>query len=71
MAKDPNITRTLTHEYRWGIQVKAYMAENEYNGRFATHWSTIPDHLNPIRLFSEQDVERLLNEAQKPKEPTT
>lgn len=57
----------LSHEIFMGMKVAAYRAVSrhgeEYGYQFATHWSTIPDHQNPVRLFSENDIKKLHGEV--------
>lgn len=55
--------RTLSGETVFGIPVAAYMEHTEFGSKFATHWSTIPKHKNPVRLFSEHDVSTILSAA--------
>lgn len=49
-------SRTMSGEMLFNMLVTAYMQDTEYGGKFATHWSTIPQYHNPIRLFSEDAV---------------
>ena len=52
--------RTISGEICMGMPVAAYMADSrhgpQFNSQFATHWSTIPEHEKPERLFRESDV---------------
>jgi hypothetical protein len=54
------VERTISGETYMGMPVAAYIADTEYGGEFATHWSTIPEHRNPERLFREKDVRAAL-----------
>ena len=55
--------RYLCGENYLGMPVTAYVSYDEYDGGFTTHWSTLPEHRNPVRLFSEHDVKAFRDEA--------
>jgi hypothetical protein len=55
--KTGSACRTAAGETLFNMPVAAYMQDTEFGGVFATHWSTIPKHHDPIRLFSEGEVQ--------------
>ncbi|MEX2739961.1 hypothetical protein AB3480_00680 [Rhizobium mongolense] len=60
---------SLTGERLFGMTVRAYVAESEFGGgHFATHWSTLPVHRNPVRLFTETDVASIVEENRRLRE---
>jgi hypothetical protein len=56
----------MTGERYLGMTVIAYYAVEDIEGvgetyRFASHWSTLPEHRNPVRLFDEYQIKDIRN----------
>lgn len=65
------IERTIEAETLGDMRVAGYRAISrhgeEYGWQYGSHWSTIPDHQNPERLFTESDVRKLLKKIEESK----
>lgn len=68
-APETDIVRTVSGESLNGMEVAGWRVTREMPEKlsgsqyweYASHWSTHPEHQNPIRLFAEEDVRKLLD----------